>query len=206
MVTRADGLDQGWEIQDPFYSDIYNRAEKHLRIRDNTLHTRISYYYARKLLEAEGGEPRLVLPAVLLHDTGYSQLPEEEIKDAFGPKIKKPELQRLHEVEGIRIAGEILQEIDYPADMIQSVQLYIDGHDTRTTAHDKNDMIVKDADKLWRYSYEGFLLIYPWLGLTPQAYMDRLIARVSTWFFTKTAKMLATEEAQKRKKDLKLLK
>ena len=199
-------MDQGWEIQDPFYRDLYSRVKHLLATRNNSLHTRISYHYALTILEAEKGNPRLVLPAIILHDIGYSQLPDKEIKNAFGPQIKKPEFQRLHEIEGVRLAGEILQEINYPADMIQRIQSYIDGHDTRTTAHDENDMIVKDADKLWRYGYEGFLLNFEWFDLTPQAYIDRLITHIPIWFFTKTAKMLATQEVEKRKKDLKQLK
>lgn len=206
MVMLMNDLDQGWEIQDPFYRDIYKRVEYLLRVRNNALHTRVSYFYALKLIETEGGDARLVLPAILLHDTGYSQLPENEIKGTFGPKVTKPKLRRLHEVEGARIAGEILKEVDYPDVMLKKIQLYIDGHDTREKAHDLNDMIVKDADKLWRYSYEGFLLNYEWYDLTPQAYIDRLISKVSTWFFTKTAKKMANEEVEKRMNDVKKLK
>ena len=205
-TKRTANLDQGWEIRDPFYSDIYNRAKHLLRTRQNTLHTRISYHFALTLLEAEGGNPQLVLPAIILHDIGYSQLPEGEIKESFGPKITKPELQRLHEVEGVRLAGEILRDMDYPPNMIQSIQSYIDGHDTRETVFDINDIIVRDADKLWRYSYEGFLLNFQWFDLTPQAYMDRLKSKIPTWFFSKTAKISAAKKAEKREKDMKLLK
>jgi HD superfamily phosphodiesterase len=199
-------LDQGWEIQNSFYDNIYKKAEHLLETRNNTLHTRICYHYALILLEAEGGDPRVVLPAILLHDVGYSQLPEKEIKDSFGPIINKPELQRLHELEGVRLAGKILREIDYPADMILSVQALIDGHDTRETAHDINDMIVKDADKLWRYSHEGFFLNFQWFDLDPQAYMERLTSKIPVWFFLETAKILAAGEAEKRKQDLIMLK
>jgi hypothetical protein len=87
IAIKAVDLDQGWEIQDSFNRRIYNKAEYLLKTRNNTLHTRISYHYALNLLEAEGGDPRVVLPAILLHDVGYSQLPEKEIKDAFGPII-----------------------------------------------------------------------------------------------------------------------
>lgn len=192
-------MDQGWEIQDAFYRNLYNRAEHLLKTRNNTLHTRISYHYALHLLDAEGGDSPIVLPAILLHDIGYSQLPEKEIKDAFGPIIKKPELQRLHEIEGVSLAGKILREIQYPPDMIRSIQVLIDGHDTRQTAYDINDMIVKDADKLWRYSQEGFCLNYQWFDLRPKAYMERLLSHIPIWFFTQTARKLATEAVQKLK-------
>jgi hypothetical protein len=206
MAIEAVDLDQGWEIQDPFYSNIYDKAEHLLTARKNTLHTRIAYHFALNLLEAEGGNARIVLPAIVLHDIGYSQLPEKEIKNAFGPTIKKPELQRRHELEGVRLAGKILREMNYPEDMISSIQAIIDGHDTRQTAHDINDMIVKDADKLWRYCSEGFYLSFQWFDLTPEAYLNRLTSKIPEWFFLRTSKMLAIEKAEKRKKDLVMLK
>jgi HD superfamily phosphodiesterase len=88
MATRELDLDHGWEIQDPFYNKLYHRAEHLLRKRQNAIHTRISYHLAIKLLEAEGGDSQVVLPAIILHDVGYSQIPENELKNAYGPIVK----------------------------------------------------------------------------------------------------------------------
>ena len=49
-----------------------------------------------------------MLPAVLLHDVGWKMFPEEKLAYAVGPNAKYPELQREHEIEGARIAREIL--------------------------------------------------------------------------------------------------
>lgn len=178
MAKRAVSFDQSWEIDDPFYREIYREAEHLLEVRQNKIHTRISYHFALKLLEEEGGDSRLVLPAILLHDIGYSQVPKDELKHAFGPTIKKPELRRLHETEGVRLAGKILQKMDYPVEFVREIQKIIDGHDTRETAWHINDMIVKDADKLFRFSYEGFNLDYNRFGLDPLKWLDTITSLI----------------------------
>ncbi len=195
-------LDQGWEIDDPFYRDLYQMAKHLLEARQNTIHARISYHFALSLLEAEWGTPRIVLPAILLHDLGYSQIPLTEVSKAFGIKIENPDLHRHHEVESVRLAGEILEKIDYPIELIREIQRIIDGHDTRVTAHDINDKIVKDADKLWRFTYEGFVIDFQRFNYEPQQWLDELTAFIPQWFFTGAAKALAAKEVHQRRKEL----
>ena len=50
-------------------------------------------------------------PAVILHDVGWSKLTPEQIKIAFGVRAGGEEadrLNRIHEVEGAVIAGQIV--------------------------------------------------------------------------------------------------
>jgi hypothetical protein len=197
-----DNMDQGWEIQDPFYNALYQAAAHLLKVRQNALHARVSYHFALTLLEMEGGDPRVVLPAILLHDLGYSQIPLQELSKAFGPKIENPDLHRYHEVEGVRLAGEILGKIIYPVELIREIQCIIDGHDTRLTARDINDKIVKDADKLWRFSYEGFVIDLQRFDYGPGQLLDKITALIPRWFFTHTSKTLAAQEAHQRRKEL----
>ena len=71
----------------------------------NKIHTEISTQFAYRLLEIEeAGDEDIVIPAILLHDVGWSQVPEELQLKAFGPKATLPEWNRVHEVEGVRIA------------------------------------------------------------------------------------------------------
>jgi HD superfamily phosphodiesterase len=204
MTAGRFDLDHGWEIQDPFYNDLYHRSEHLLRKRQNAIHTRISYHLALKLLDVEGGDARIVLPAIILHDVGYSQIPEIELRNAFGATIKKPELRRFHEVEGARLAEPILQEIAYPPELVEKILLIIEGHDTREAALDIGDMIVKDADKLCRFTYEGFHIDVARFNASPQIWLNGLIGYIPEWFFTKTAEKLAMEEAEMRKKDIEI--
>lgn len=202
MISKRFDFDHGWEIQNPFYRHLYRRAEHLLTKRQNAIHTRISYHLALKLLRAEGGEPRVVLPAIILHDVGYSQIPEAELKNAFGPRVKKIELRRFHEIEGVRLAKAILSEIAYPNELVNDILSIIDGHDTRETALGINDMIVKDADKLCRFTYEGFYIDCDRFRASPAKWLKGLASFIPEWFFTKTARKLAREETDMRKKEL----
>ena len=189
-------LDKGWLIDDPLYKKIYDKAEPLLRARLNDIHARICYHYALKLLEEEGGDPGIVLPAVLLHDVGYSSIPDDELQSSFGPNIENPKLRRQHETEGARLAGIILKKVQYPNELIEEIQAIIDGHDTRDAALSLNDKITKDADKLWRYSYEGFRIDFKRFNLKASEWLDYLIAHIPTWFCTETAAKLASQESK----------
>jgi HD superfamily phosphodiesterase len=205
MITEKDsqGLDQGWPIDDPLYKKIYDEAEPLLRARLNDIHARICYHYALELLDEEGGDPRIVLPAILLHDVGYSSIPDDELQSSFGPKIENPALRRQHETEGARLAGIILKKVQYPEELIEEIQTIIDGHDTRDDALSLNDKITKDADKLFRYSYEGFRIDFKRFNLKASEWFDYLIAHISGWFFTETATKLASQASKDLEKALK---
>jgi HD superfamily phosphodiesterase len=202
MEPDNPGLDQNWPIDDPLYKRIYDEAEPLLRARLNDIHARICYHYALKLMEKEGGDPAIVLPAILLHDVGYSSIPDDELQNSFGPIIEKPELRRLHETEGAKLAEKILKKVAYPNELIGEIQAIIDGHDTRDEALSLNDKIAKDADKLWRYNYEGFKIDFERFNLKASEWFDYLIDHIPTWFFTETASKLASQESKKLEKIL----
>jgi len=199
MDRNDEDLDCGWEIENPEHSIIFEKAKPLLKTRSNALHTRISYHFAITLLEKVGGDPKIVIPAILLHDIGWSIIPESQHAEAFGPYVKKPELQRLHETEGARMAGEILTDLEYSGHQIHEIEEIISGHDTRSDSLNSNDSIVKDADKLWRYSYEGFTTDYKRFEKTPRDCLIWLIESISKWFFTEVAKILAHKEVLQRK-------
>jgi hypothetical protein len=48
-----------------------------------------------------------------------------------------------------------LDQIHYPEQMCKEIVTIIEGHDSRKSSLSLNDAIVKDADKLWRYSQTG---------------------------------------------------
>ncbi len=77
----------------------------------------------------------------------------------------------------------------------------IDGHDSRKVAISLNDMIVKDADKLWRYSESGFYIDIERFGESFDEGLDRLRSNLAKWFFTVTAKEMAAEKLSRREKE-----
>jgi hypothetical protein len=179
---------------EPGHQRVLERAAPYLQTRDNDVHTASSLAFARALLRAEGGRAEVVLPAVILHDVGWSALSEEEQLRAFGPGRVDLALNRRHEVEGARIAAEILGALEYPVDLSGEIVAIIEAHDSREEALSLEDELVKDADKCFRYTWSYVESNCRRFGKEPEWYVEHLAGRVEEWFFTPTGKRLAREE------------
>jgi len=171
------------------YKEIFRLAKPYLRTRQNDIHTLISYGCALKLLRLVRADENIVLPAVLLHDLGWSRVPEELQITAFGPGSANKDLNRVHEVEGAKMAAEILRQLDFPEGAVREITAIIEGHDSRPRALSANDMLVKDSDKLWRYSFKGFECGVRRFGFG--VYRSHLAGHLDDWFFTSEARRLA---------------
>ena len=75
------------------------------------------------------------------------------------------------------------------------------GHDNRKEAISLNDKLVKDADKLWRFSPVAVELDLKRFSLMRNELIGRLNSKVDEWFFTLEAKDIALEELVKSKKE-----
>jgi HD superfamily phosphodiesterase len=182
------------------FEKIRQFAKPFLDTRHNDAHTAISTQLAFELLKKEGGDEDIVIPAVILHDTGWKRVPAELHLKAFGPHATRPELNRLHEAEGVKIAQEILRKVDYDPRQTKKILEIIDGHDSRREPVSLDDKIVKDADKLWRYTQSGFSIDLERFGESFEEGLERLRSHLSGWFFTVSARKLATEELNSREK------
>lgn len=180
------------------HPQIYELAHPYLQTRDNELHTRISYSFAVRLLNAEGGDPEVVLPAIMLHDVGWKTVPEDLHLKAFGPGNNDMEINRRHEVEGARIAREILEAIRYDPTLTDEIVEIILGHDSRVQPLSLNDAIVKDSDKLWRFSAEALKVDPVRFGIDPAVHIVWLGHQIEKWLITDTGKQLALEEQRLR--------
>jgi HD superfamily phosphodiesterase len=180
------------------YRRIFERARPYIETRDNVIHTTVAYSFAVKLLAAEGGDEAVVLPAVILHDVGWKCVPEDLQLKAFGPGRRDTEIRRIHEVEGTKIARAVLEEIGYDPRLIDEICEIIVGHDSRTEALSLNDAIVKDSDKLWRFSEPALKVDPDRFGIHPAVHAEWLKHQIDGWFLTKTARKLAIEEQRQR--------
>jgi HD superfamily phosphodiesterase len=141
------------------FNKIWELALPYQDKRDDSGHAETSLKYAQKLVEKEKGDEDVVIPAIILHDVGWSQLPEKRRMKVFDPGAREEERREVvyeHEIEGIKLALKILREVNYPPELIDEILDIISQHDTRRGFISKNEGIVRDADKLWRTSKEGF--------------------------------------------------
>ena len=186
----------------PVFRQIYQLAQPYLNTRYNDVHTEISMQFAWQLLKAEGGQDSIVIPAIILHDVGWKRVPAALHLKAFGPGATSPELNRTHEMEGVKIAKEILEKINYDEGKIAEILQIIDGHDSRKDSVSINDSIVKDADKLWRFTQTGFDIDNKRFEETVSEGLNRLRKHLPGWFFTDTAYQIAKEELRQREKEV----
>lgn len=171
---------------------VWRLAAPHLHVRSNDAHTAYSYGLAKALCDVHPEADRdVVLPAIILHDTGWSRVPEHEVLEAIRPGGGRPDLVIRHEKEGAAIAREVLAQLERdPARSAEIVQI-IDGHDSRRKALSLNDSLVKDADKLWRLTPHGVDTVMDWFGLTRQQAHVLIGSRVHDHLFTDAARTIA---------------
>ena len=176
---------------------IFELAQPYLQVRDNERHTRNSLVFGAGLLDNYGAQRSVVVPALILHDVGWSRLTKEMISRGWGPHPDAG-LLALHEKEGAKIASHILEEIGYDPAMTREITAIIDGHDTRTSSLSLNDRVVKDADKLTRYG-DGFWFIVRELSIPEKHLVTRLEQMIDQWFFLDLSRDTARAELSRRR-------
>ncbi|MFC5851992.1 HD domain-containing protein [Streptomyces chlorus] len=171
---------------------VWQLAVDHLHVRGNDGHTAYSYGLAAALCDLHLEADRdVVLPAIILHDTGWSRVPEDEVLDAIRPGGGRPDLVLHHEKEGAAIAAEILHRLGHDPVRAAEIVEIVDGHDSRRTALSLNDSLVKDADKLWRLTPHGVDTVMDWFGLTREQAHTLIGSRVHDHLFTDAARAMA---------------
>ena len=186
------------------YDEIFNKAKKYLDTRHNEIHAKLSFGFAQRLLEyfPEADED-IVLTAIILHDVGWKTIPEKDHLKAFGPTKVDEGLRRKHELEGVQIAEQILDSIEFDKEKIQKVLEIIDGHDTdEKNAKSLNDQLVKDADKLWRFTSTGIIIDCERFNFTLDGRFEYLDDHIDEWLISSEAKVLAREILKKSEKEL----
>jgi hypothetical protein len=176
---------------------IFRLAKPYLQARNNELHTLNAIEFAFRLLIIYKAERAVVIPAMILHDVGWSVVPEEIIKKTCRPHPDK-NLLRIHEGESLKIAGYILKKVGYDKVRTTEILEIIDGHDSRDEALSINDQIVQDSDKLTRYA-GNFRFLLKQLPITAEELAISLERLIDQWFFLPDSKEMAREELARRR-------
>jgi HD superfamily phosphohydrolase YqeK len=177
---------------------ILELAKPYLLVMSNDLHTKEVVRFCLKLLAEEGGNRKIVIAAAILHDVGWSQL-SENLSIKMRIHNGDPEKIKIHEELGARIAEGILRKTFHEKTQIEEILKIIEGHDTRKIAISLNDKIVKDADKLSRYSKGFFNVWHKWgTSLNTGKYFAVLKQGVKEWFFLPSSRRMAGMELYER--------
>ena len=188
------------------FGKIWELALPYQDKRNDFGHAEITTQFAVRLLETEKGDEKVVLPAIIMHDIGWSQVSEKERMSIFDSKITPEEESRVrkkHEEEGVKLARQILEKIHYPTEFVEEILDIISEHDTRKGFASANDGLVRDADKLWRFSKTGFEADMKRFGFSFEELYKRAIKQIElpNFLYSKSAKRIAYEELEMRKID-----
>lgn len=193
------------ELDNPAWQRIWDLALRYQDTRQDTGHTATVTYYAIALLEMETDtDPRIVVPAAILHDIGWSQLTEQERMGSVDGSLKGAEelaVRIKHQEEGVRLAREILQAVGYDPVLTEQILDIISGHDTRKESPNINDSIMRDADKMWRFSALGVQADLDRRDISTEEWLSKRLDDITNrpgYFFTEVAKELAKRELAQR--------
>lgn len=136
------------------FEDIWRLALPYQDKRNDAGHAAVATDYARRLLTLiSHAKPEVVIPAITLHDIGWSQMPPDKLLITYNPPSEEAKYTaRLeHQVYALDLALQILQSVDYDPAFVGPILVIIAQHDTRRGFLSLEDAVVRDADKLWRY-------------------------------------------------------
>jgi hypothetical protein len=193
------------------YSDIWNLCKRHLqkgRALD-LMHTRISIDFALQLLEKLGGDPDIVIPAIMLHDIGFAVTESEDLElkttnpeTASSKKAYSSVLRERHLVEGKRLSESILKEVKYPEALIGPIVEIVGDHEdllgrAPSDRSNPNKVIVSDADKLYRYCARNFFSMIHIHKASEEELFSNLLYKMDDWLITDYARRIAFDELRK---------
>lgn len=188
------------------YEQIIEACQPYWTVRDNDIHIPSSYQFARRLCaQYSDADPLIALPAILMHDNGYANVPPETLYAGLtdSPVGFDADITRLHEIEGAKIARGILTELNFNATKTDTICEIIDGHDSRKEALSLEDMIVKDSDKLWRFTAVAARVAgQGWMGKEPQEFIDYCLTKIDGWMFLAESVVMARESAEVAQREL----
>jgi len=168
-------------------------------------HTLRAVNYGKYLLEYEEGDPEIVIPALYLHDIGWSGVDFSDFKQAAPAHKNEAASVKLHMQYGAKMAADILSQIQYNRSIRNTIVTIVAAHDDQDAIFAMNNPsanLVMEADRLDRYGLESLKRYKSMFGkvyLTGNQLEEAKESRkkgLKRWFRTPTAIALATKLAR----------
>jgi len=180
--------------------DVFNRiwelALPYQDKRDDPGHAEVALRYATELVALEKGNEDVVIPAIILHDVGYSQLSKARRLTVFNMGARDEDRRTVvfeHQIESIKLAAKILRKVNYPEELTDEILEIVSQHDTREGFISKNEGLVRDADKLWRTSKTGTAAAQARAKASAAERFKKIEEGINrpNYFYSETAKQMA---------------
>jgi hypothetical protein len=200
----------------PAYLNFFNTALPYMSARTTNVHVAVCLPFIAQLRAVLPGPVDLavVTTAFILHDTGWSQMSEQEIAASLGVQglalsgaAVNPKAR--HAVLGKAVAEKVLAdyEFDPPLSEDQKALIYeaILFHDKPWELAGENGIpesvkLVCDVDHLWSFTHENFWQDTVRKGVRPDVYAANLANNLPDYFVTEAghqrARALLAERQQ----------
>lgn len=181
------------------FEKIWELAIPYLRkgiMKDFVSHTKYVVKSMEIIIDGEGGNRNILIPAAILHDVGWSKVdPSLQSNDELE---KKREGQRQH----VAFAGEIIEEIlsktDYSKEDTQKIVEIVMAHKFQDPKEKEKQMLI-DADNLsdtFKEQFDSDVISY---HSTPEQVYKY---RTQNTYYTKTAQEIADREMTNLRKEI----
>jgi len=206
------------------FRNLFNKVLPYLHFRTTDVHTAISLGFLDEFI---GKFPNtsinrtVVAVSLILHDSGWSKMSEEEIADSLGVKglvltEKAVGPKEKHAAESVKIAKEVLGSDDYglkltqnEMDLIYNAVLFHDKPEMVTEASGSIPIEVKllvDLDHFWSFTHENFWQDTIRKGVLPKMYLQNLSKDLDKYFVTDEGKKMAANLLAQRVEEVSELK
>jgi HD superfamily phosphodiesterase len=168
-------------------------------------HTLRALNFGRYLLQREAADEDIVIPALYLHDIGWSQIDFSDFVQASPARKKDTASLALHMQHGAELADEILRKIGYDDSKRRLIFSIIAVHDEPDKVFAMKSLsasVVVEADRLDRFGPESLKRYQKMFGpdyMFGTHWQEAKTLRLEglkSWFRTPTAKTLAQKLAR----------
>ena len=169
-------------------------------------HTLRTVEWIRFLIEHEGGDPEILIPAAYLHDIGWSiALPPQSKKRGIEVEVVKRFLD-LHMKKGAELSRQILTNLSYPKDKAERIVHLVSIHDYPERISEKDEILLMEADRLDRFGKIGLKRIMKVIKKRDWKKVFPLIRKESkNWFKSRTGKRVYEKLLKEMEKELNKL-
>ncbi|MAG01778.1 hypothetical protein CMI42_00415 [Candidatus Pacearchaeota archaeon] len=142
-----------WQLAKPYYKKGRSEDIEHIKwmMKDALL-----------VCKKEKLDDSILLPLVILHDTGYANVPKNNLFEL--------DIRKTHMKEGEKIAKDILEEVNYSPDKIKKITHFVSVHDNwafgKNAIYKKHKIlgVFTDLDFIWMATPKGFDPVRKYLG------------------------------------------
>lgn len=204
------------------YRDFYREILPHLSARTTDVHTAVCMQYLDEFISKAQAQGKIVnrdvlAYALMLHDSGWSQMSEVEIASSLGVKglaLNETAMgpKQKHAVLSEQITRKILiqkqDELGLSKQDIDTICMAILYHDKpELVAGSQSQMPIEvqllvDLDHIWSFAYLGFWLDTQRKGVEPKEYLQNLHNDLDSYFVTEIGKNKAKELLVQREKEV----